>query len=316
MYKTKIILAGILWGFVGLFAHSLVSVGLTVREVSSLRFLFSAIILGIFLLILDKKLFLPRKIFTYFLLGTFNFFTTICYYKCIEYLGGGVACVLLYTTPVVVVCLVAIAYRKPPSKITVLAIVATLLGLMLAGEVFTAKIKGVGFVFGLLSALFNAMVTLIGASGAKRENPLTVNFYSFTFSALLGLFFLKPTTFSHLRLAPNFLMVVALSGICTVLPFSLYIKGLKGCRAEKACVLCALEPIVANLIDCIINSKKPTISLVLGLGSILVSVWLLGIKNKDEKSKKEGKQIDEQILQRGPKRTWQFDYGTKSNRGK
>lgn len=309
MGKVKVIIAGVLWGFVGVFAHFLVVQGLSVGEVVHLRFLFSALSLGVFLFFYDKKLLKPQKYFTCILLGTFNFFTSLCYYKCIEYSGAGIACVLLYSSPVIVLCLGSFLYKTKPSKVTILAIITTIIGLVCASNIFGGKSSVIGFVFGLISALTNAMVTLVGAKG---ENPLSTNFYSFSFSAILGSVFLKPTTYFVLINGKNLLSVIILAVGCTVIPYTLYISGLKSCPTDKASVLCSLEPIVANIIECLIYSKKPTISLLIGLSSIVIAVWLVGINNRDEQSKKEGKYVDKQIVQRSSNRTWQFNDGIKS----
>lgn len=311
MGKVKIIIAGVLWGFVGVFARYLVGQGLTSGEVVYLRFLFSAISLGIFLFFYDKNLLKPKKIFTCILLGVFNFFTSLCYYKCIEYSGAGIACVLLYCSPVVVVCVGLVLYKNRPSKITVLAIITTIIGLICAGNVFGEKSSKLGFLFGIFSAILNALVTLVGAKG---ENPLNLNFYGFVFSALLGTLFIKPNTYMVLTRPTPLFNVLFLAILCTVIPYTLYISGLKNCPMDKASVLCSLEPIVANVIECIIYFKKPTISLLIGLSCIVIAVWLIGINNKDEKSKKEGKYVDKQILQRSSNRTWQFHNRTKSGR--
>ncbi len=292
MDRVKIIVAGILWGMVGVFAELLLSAGLKIGEVAGLRFVFAMLVMLVILLFKDIKLLKPKRLILSFLLGAFNFATTICYYNCIKYSGGGIACVLLFTSPIVVVGATVLFYKKKPSKITLLGIVLCLLGLMLAGNVFSEGLSAKGFSFGILSAITNALVTVVGAKAVKGANSLTVNFYGFVFSAVLGLIFIKPSTINIITGNVKLLSIlIVLALLCTVLPYTLYISALKKYSEEKASLLCSSEPIVANVLECIIFAQKPTLSLVIGLAGIIASVWLVGIKNKNE-----GEKIDKQIL--------------------
>ncbi len=293
MDKGKIILAGALWGLVGVFAQMLFSAGLSSGEVAGLRFIFATLILSVLLFVKDKKLFKPKRIFFSALIGISNFATCLCYYNSIKYSGGGIACVLLFTSPIVVVVVTALLYKKIPSKVTVLGIALSVLGLMLAGNVFSEKLSVKGFTFGILSAITNAMVTIVGAKAVKGASSLTVNFYGFLFSAILGLIFIKSDTISIIGQNTSIISIlITLAGVCTVLPYTLYISALKNYSEQKASLLCSSEPITANIIECIIYAQKPTLSLIIGLVGIIIAVWLVGVKNK-----KEGEKIDKQILQ-------------------
>lgn len=312
MDKVKIIIASALWGIVGLFAQLLFSLGLKTNQIAGLRFCFSAIIMAIILLFKDIKLFKCKNLFLCAIIGLSNFATTICYYNCIKNTGGGVASVLLFTSPIFVVIFLSIYNKKSPSKVTMLGIILCLLGLMLAGNVFTESVNKLGFLFGVCSAITNAVVTLVGAKAVKGQSPLTVNFYGFLFSALLGLIFIKPSAINIITLntkAISILIILAL--FCTILPYTLYISALKSYSQEKASLLCSIELIVANLLECIIFARKITFSLILGIIGIIVAVWLVGISNK-----KEGKEIDKQILQTSVRRVRKFDYWTNRGRGK
>ena len=157
---------------------------------------------------------------------------------------------------------------------------------------------------------------MVGARGIKKSNPLTLNFYGFLFSAILGIMFLRTESLAIALKPYNLLTVLALAVLCTVIPYTLYVSALKGCSAEKASLLCSSEPIVASVLDCVIYSRSPTFGLIMGLGSIVIAVWLVGIKNssitkvkehkkiKTEKVKKEGKYVDKQILQGSSDRAW------------
>ena len=67
--KLVVILSGILWGFVGVVTTQILKYNFSTYAVVELRFLISAIILFIGLVIFNKKLLKPKNLAKCFLLG-------------------------------------------------------------------------------------------------------------------------------------------------------------------------------------------------------------------------------------------------------
>ena len=298
MAKSKIILAGVLWGFVGLCVNGLVFFGWSLNQIVATRFILSSIILAIFIFFYNKKLFKPKNIFCIIGLGIANFATTLCYYKSIIYSGGALACITLYLSPILVIVTISITTKTKPNITIVLGAILALMGISLCVFPIGKTVSLIGFLWGIGSAFSNATVTLLGAKAVKNSNCITANFYAFIISAILAILILP---FSVKFAFKPFAISLILAGFCTVLPFSLYVSGLKNCQQQTASVLCCCEPVVSFLIHNLVFNKIPNLTEIIGLCGIIISVWLVGIKKTIDK--KEGEKIDKQILQTSSYRT-------------
>lgn len=98
-----ILLAGILWGTMGVFVKKLTHSGFSSAEVSAGRWLFSALIIVAAVYLHDKKnLIIERRdIFRFALIGIFGFLLTSTFlYLGISFTSIAVADVLMYTSPI------------------------------------------------------------------------------------------------------------------------------------------------------------------------------------------------------------------------
>jgi len=277
--KLVIILSGILWGFVGVVTTQILRYNFSTYAVVELRFLISAIILFIGLVIFNKKLLKPKNLAKCFLLGLSNLFTCVCYYNSIKYLGSAFASVLLYTSPIMVMVYCAIKNKTPITAQTIISVLCCFLGCVLFGKgKIGFNIKGL--VFGLLSAVFNSAVSIVGAK-IKNQNKITINFYSFLSASVVGLVFLRANTFTKLYNLKASLLFLLLCVFCTIIPYILYISALKQGQESVASLLCISEPITANIIQIIIE-KQISITSILGLVFLILGVILISIKTKAE----------------------------------
>lgn len=295
-----IILSGILWGFVGVVTTQIFAFSFSELEIVELRFLFSAIILFIILLLFNKNLLKVKNFWLCLLLGASNFLTCVCYYKAIKYLGGGVACVLLYSSPIFVIIYSKLAYKTPLTVKSVLAVTLCLLGSVISAR-GGAKFSFKGILWGVGSAFFNSLVSIVGAKASKFNGGITATFYGFISSCLIGLVFIRCGTLVRLYNVKTSVLFIILSGVLTVIPYILYISALKSGQEAKASLLCVSEPITANLID-ILLYKKISFFSILGLSLLIIGITIICIKNKTNK----GEKIDKQIKQRSFRPSAQF----------
>ena len=110
-----IFLAAALWGTAGLFVRTAGNYGLSEMQLVFFRTLFSALVLGIILLIKDKSLFKIKikDLWLFVAAGIlsivlFNF----CYYKTMALTSLSVAAVLLYTAPFFVVIMSIFIFKQ------------------------------------------------------------------------------------------------------------------------------------------------------------------------------------------------------------
>ena len=78
----------------------------------------------------------------------------LCYFNAVAHLPVGVALLLEYTAPILVVGYVWITSRRKPTNLTLAGVVIAIAGIMLVLNVFAgAHINGVGVVWGLAAAV-------------------------------------------------------------------------------------------------------------------------------------------------------------------
>ena len=127
----SVILAGILWGIIGIFVKSLGDSGLSAFDMMLVRSFFALIIIFIFLFIWDReKLKINLKdIWIFMCLGIVSFFMYgVLYFITIEKTSMSTAAVLLYTSPVFIMVMARIFFREKITKRKLLAIIITVMG--------------------------------------------------------------------------------------------------------------------------------------------------------------------------------------------
>ena len=163
--QLSILAAGILWGCISLFINPLCDMGFSVVQISVIRQFISALLFGILILITDPSRFRIRlkDIWIFICSGVVSVsLFGACYFYTIEQSQASVAVVLLYTSPIFVMIISAIAFKE---KVTVQKLAA--LVLTFAGCVFCSGLIGNSYTVrasvlltGLASGLFYALYTI------------------------------------------------------------------------------------------------------------------------------------------------------------
>ena len=151
--RFLVIIAGILWGFTGLFVRRLTVLGLMPMEIAFLRLLVALTILSCYLLIGRRRdiVTVKRKDLPIFIaaglvsLTFFNFF----YFHSIIYSTVAIAVCLLYTAPAFVVLLSALLFHEHITGRKAVALVIIFCGCVCASGVFVGDqiISPRGFFF-------------------------------------------------------------------------------------------------------------------------------------------------------------------------
>lgn len=132
-----ILIAGSLWGCLGLFNRHLSALGIAPETVVMLRNLGACLILGLIFLVYDRSIFRIRlrhlPIFLCSGLISILFFT-LCYFRSQQVSSLAVAAILLYTAPTFVVILVRPSLEGPDHQAETGRAGAGLPGLLLCGR--------------------------------------------------------------------------------------------------------------------------------------------------------------------------------------
>jgi drug/metabolite transporter (DMT)-like permease len=188
----------------------------------------------------------------------------LCYYNAVSHLSVGVALLLEYTSPVLVVGWLWATTRRRPSNLTIAGIALAVAGIVLVLDVFSgARIDMVGVAWALAAAVCAAsyfmMSDEVSANGAEEGGlssiPLATGglIVGAVAVALLGVSGVMPLTFTSndtvvAGMSTSWLVpVIALALIPTAIAYTLGIMGIARLRPRFASLVGLAEVMFAVL---------------------------------------------------------------------
>lgn len=200
------------------------------------------------------------------------------YYTNVSWVGVGLAILLQYLAPTLVVAYEALVARRAPSRLALAALGCATLGvalLVLADHGAVARANPKGIALGLASALFFAFYIVYAKRLLARLSPFTVLFYGFLVAALFWMIFQTPSMIAAARYGARMwglFLVIALSS--ALVPFGLFYAGLARLDASRAGIVALLEPIVAIGSAAWWLGEGLTLSQAMGAALILLGVGI------------------------------------------
>lgn len=275
-----ILLAGILWGSMGLFVRKLNALGLSSMEIVALRAVVTAVVMFLFLLFFNRKLLKIHIKDIWCFLGTgicsiifFNF----CYFKAIELTSLSVAAVLLYTAPAIVMVLSYFMFGEKFTGRKLLSLVMTFLGCVLVTGVLTdaGAISGFGLLVGLGAGFGYALYSIFSRFALKKGyQSLTITFYTFLIASFGTFFMVDMRKVAKVAISneSTFLFCLALGVVCTVIPYLTYTLGLQYVENGKASIIASVEPVTATLLGIFVFDEEITLTGIMGIVLVLAAL--------------------------------------------
>ena len=276
-----VISAAVLWGTIGIYSNQLSQYGANVLQIVSIRAIFAALAIFIFILLKDKKhLNIDIHDWKYFFgTGILSFvFFNWCYFIAINKTTLSTAAILLYTAPAIVMVFSIILFKEKLTKRKVAALILTFIGCAFVTGVVKGgqDISPLGILAGLGSGFGYALYSVFGRYALKKYDPITVTLYTFVFASIglipisdiKGLFGLLSNTVA-------FCNAILLGLAATVLPFLLYTKGLSYLETSKASIIATIEPVVATIIGIILFGEPITVFKIMGVFLVVFAVSIL-----------------------------------------
>ena len=286
---VSVILAGVLWGLIGVFIKRLSTFGFDSIQIAFIRMLIAAVIFSLFVLIKDKSLFIIEIKDIWMFIGTgiisvslFN----ICYFYTIINSEASLAVVLLYTSPVFVVLISAILFEEKITSNKIIALVLSFAGCVLTtGVLGEVKVRPFIILTGVASGLFYALYSIFGKYALRKYSTYTVTVYTFIFGFIGDLFISKPNVVAAtvINNPESIIWCFGIGIVSTVLPYFLYTKGLENLESGKAAILVAVEPLVGAVIGMCFLSESHSITKLIGILLILLSIIILNIRFNEVK---------------------------------
>lgn len=288
-----VLLAGILWGMIGIFVRRLNVIGFGSMEIVAIRALSTAILLGAFLFVYDKQMLKIRLKHVWCFVGTGIFsivFFNYCYFKAMTLTSLSVAAVLLYTAPAIVMLLSAFLFHEKITIVKVVSLLATFIGCVLVSGVvgYGNDLNVSGIVMGLGAGLGYALYSIFSRYALERKyHPFTISFYTFLF-ALVGTLPLcnrKLIIDLCTKQVGTVLFCLVFGLVSTVIPYIVYTLGLKELENGQAAIIASIEPVAATVLGVIVFQEKMSLFEILGMLFVLSAIVMCNIKIEKKVSK-------------------------------
>lgn len=245
-------------------------VGLSPSAVLLLRYLFSFLLLSIYIIFCKNTRILtltPLVLFQGILLTMGSLF----YFYSLKYLAAGITTVIFFLYPVLVACLTVPIYKERIRLQLILALLLAIAGIILVSGI-NQSFEGIsieGVELALLACLCYTIYSLIGQKTVQETDPLsmtaTLSLVAVIIIACFSnreLVFLSQLSWQQISIG---LMMAILNTLLAVLFF---LKGLQKIGAARASLISTAEPPLCLLLAFLV--LRETLTLTQLLGSLLV----------------------------------------------
>lgn len=200
------------------------------------------------------------------------------YFVTIQHSNAGIATVLQYLGPAIVLLVVCLGKKILPSPVEVLALFLAILGtffLATHGDFHSFAISGEAFAWGLLSACTYAFYTLYSSKLLKTfDSPLIIGWGMFI-GGLLLLPLFRPWSYPVIFDGQTLLALAAIVILGSMVSFTFYVTGVKLIGPSKAGMIASIEPVGATILSVLWLGASFTGMDFLGILCIMSTIFLL-----------------------------------------
>ena len=280
-----VLIAGIMWGLIGLFVRGLDNYSFGSMEIVFFRALSGTFLMGMFLLFYNRNLFKIKIKDIWCFVGTgiisLTFFN-ICYFKTISMTSLAVAAILLYTAPSIVMILSLYIFKERMTVRKIISVIMAFVGCVFVTGVLSSDsvINPAGILLGLGSGFGYALYSIFARFALnKGYHSFTVTFYTLLMSGIGTVAFFEPGHMVNITKSnPSFILVLLLFGlVSTVLPYIFYTLGLSGMEAGKASIIASIEPVTATLLGITVFGESMSFMSLCGALIVLASIVIVNI---------------------------------------
>ena len=278
------LVAAFLFALNGSVAKAQIEAGLSPAEVTEVRTIGCALILLIYILIVNPGSLKVRRAEIPFLLlfGVLAYaLTPFLFFLSVELLPVAIAALLAFLAPVLVALWLRYVKHEAVGWSIWLSLVLVVGGLILVSQVWSGMtLNPLGVFFGLLTAAALAAYLILGEEGARRRDVMSLAFWGFAIATVTWSILapwwnfpwnLLTTTTSLFDGAvtgiPVWSLVIVMIAI-SVIPFVLVLMSLQRIGAQRGGILGTTEPLWAALLAFILLGE--VLSPIQGLGGLVV----------------------------------------------
>lgn len=269
------ICSGLLYGLLGYFGMSLINAGLSASNMLFWRFFISSLVMLVILLPMIKQVRDTwHDVYKAFIGGAvFYSLSTIFYFIAAGYVGTGLAMVIFFTYPAIIMVINYFIYKQSIPTASYLAITIIMIGMSLFVDWDEMKMDLIGVGLGCASAFFYACYMVF-----SKHNKASPNISTLMVTLGSAATFLVFSLLNHTLAIPSGLPVwgnlVGIAIISTAVPILLLLHSLKYINTDKAAILSVLEPVFVVIFGVLLLGEQLKFSHMLGVVIVLSGALL------------------------------------------
>ncbi len=284
-----ILLAGTLWGTVGVSTRTLYQLTATnPLSIGFFRLAFATPVLALtcWALLGPKALRIARRdLVRMVLIGCMLALYQACYFAAIVWVGVAVATlVTLCLAPVLVALFSVVVLHEPLTRRVTIALICALIGIgcivgvQSGGVAHADPVRGVALACG--SALGYAILTLAGRSLANRYSAIQINAVGFASGTLILLPLALVSGFVVSYPPQGWALLIYLGVVPTAFAYVLFLTGMRTTPATVSSILTLMEPLTATVLAWILFGERLGPLGFVGAVLLLGALLLLAIRGK------------------------------------
>lgn len=286
--SLMILVAGIAWGFSGVSGQYLMTHGINVNLLTSLRLIIAGILLtaSVFFRQSDKLVSALKDKKTLVSIALFALFGLVlnqyAYLSAIQHTNAGTATVLQYVTPVLILTFVCAKNRRFPMVSELVAIIMAIAGTFIIathGQDDRAGLTPIGLFWGLFSAVTYALYILLPAKAIEKWGSLIVIGLGMLLGGLVFPIAIQAWKYKLPLTGENLLALFGLVFIGTVFAYTIFLRGTAMVGAVKGSLLASVEPVASVILTVLIMGDRFFAIDVVGMILIVLAVIIISLKN-------------------------------------
>ncbi len=256
--------------------------GLSTQEMLTFRFLFASIaIFAIFALTNIRMLKADiSTILKAFILGSILYTAqSFFFFSSLKYVSASITELLLYLYPATVTLLSALIFKEKLRKIKIFYILLIIIGFaFIFSDAFYSQLKLEGVILGFCAMLTYSIFLILSQKFTKKENPMTLAFYTILFAAASFSAFHFPKNIFNMNIS-QYAIILSISLISTTMAVLFLYKAVNIIGASLTSVFSSIEPVVTIILSVVFLSDKPTLYQLAGGIIIIIGIAIANIYN-------------------------------------
>ncbi len=224
------------------------------------------------------------------------------YFRSIEYSGPGIATVLQYLAPVLIILYTVLRFHKKPTPGESISVVLAMAGtaiIALQGSFDASKLNNDVLFWGLLSAFAVAIYSVQPVDLLREYGTGPVVGWATVIGGIVSSFAAPPWDVVGIWDWSTGAAFFGIAFLGTFVSFNAYMEGVRRIGAIQGSIIASLEPISSALVAWIFLGNALHTSDIIGFCLILSTIFILAYEKKKEKDAKKKEKLKAFLASKG-----------------